>query len=290
MMRGFVMDYYEEEERFVGITSFTTKQGEIFIVNESAIKTEEDFEGLIHQMYEYAERNYYYYKEVAPGSGGLMLEKARLGYILMEDREPHYYRHTYYNLYVHIEPHDGQYNEDWEREVVEKGPEFLQYRLRLTERARRELEIWYRLRLEEELRRKWKEAELRYDVFISYSSADSSEANQLFEAVKRAGGRAFLSAKSLKPGGDFAEDIRESLIAARQLWLLVSPTSLKSDWVLSEWGAAWALEKKIVPILHRCSPEQLPDRLSRLHCIDFYRFPELIAQTFPVKPAEERRS
>lgn len=281
------MDYYEEEERFVGITSFTTEQGEIFIVNESAIKTEEDFESLIHQMYEYAERDYYYYQEVAAGGSRLMGEKARLGYILMEERETHYYQHIYYNLYVRIEARDGQYNYDWEKGVVEKGPEFLQYRLRLTERTKRELEIWYRLRLEDELRRKWKEAQLRYDVFISYSSSDSSEANQLYEAVKSAGGRAFLSNKSLKPGGNFAEDIREALVASRELWLLVSPTSLKSDWVLSEWGAAWALEKKIVPILHRCSPEQLPDRLSRLHCIDFYRFAELIAQTFPAKPREE---
>lgn len=285
------MVYHSDDEHdFSGITPITKKQGQvIYIVNEEAIKTEEDFENLIRQMYEYAERDFYYYPKVAPGGGGVMMEKSRLGYILMEERETHYYQHPYYDWYVRIEPRDGQYDYDWEKEVAEKGPEFLQYRLRLTERARRELEVWYCLRLEEELRRKWKEAELRYDVFISYSSADSNEANQLFEAVKGAGGRAFLSAKSLKPGGDFAEDIRESLIAARQLWLLVSPTSLKSDWVLSEWGAAWALEKKIVPILHRCSPEHLPDRLSRLHCIDFYRFPELIAQTFPAKPAEERR-
>jgi hypothetical protein len=286
------MVYHSDDEHdFSGITPLTKEQGHvIYIVNEDAIKTEEDFENLIRQMYEYAERDFYYYPKVAPGSGGVMREKSRLGYILLEERETHYYQHTYYDWYVRIEPRDGKYDQDWEREVVEKGPEFLQYRLRLTERARRELEVFYRLRLEEELRRKWKEAELRYDVFISYSSADSSEANQLFKAVKRAGGRAFLSAKSLKPGGDFAEDIRESLIAARQLWLLVSPTSLKSEWVLSEWGAAWALEKKIVPILHRCSPEQLPDRLSRLHCIDFYRFSELIAQTFQAKPAEEGRN
>jgi TIR domain len=62
--------------------------------------------------------------------------------------------------------------------------------------------------------------------------------------------------------------------------LLVSPTSLKSDWVLTEWGAAWALGKKIVPILHRCSPEQLPDRIRRLQCVDFYKYSELIARIF----------
>src|SRR6185295_17465392 len=37
------------------------------------------------------------------------------------------------------------------------------------------------------------------------------------------------------------------------------------------------------PILHRCGPEQLPDRIRRLHCIDFYKFAVLIKQTFPLK-------
>jgi hypothetical protein len=155
--------------------------------------------------------------------------------------------------------------------------------LKLTERTRRELETLQRLELEEEFKRKRREAEYSTDVFISYASADSNEANQLYEAILGRGKKAFLAGKSLRPGEDFADEIRQALVSSRELWLLVSPTSLKSDWVLSEWGAAWALGKRIVPILHRCSPEQLPDRIRRLQCIDFYRFAELIEQTFPTK-------
>lgn len=119
-----------------------------------------------------------------------------------------------------------------------------------------------------------------YDVFLSYASADQQEANSLYEAILQARGKIFLAAKTLKPGDDFAEEIRKALWAARELWLLVSPNSLNSDWVISEWGAAWVLQKRIVPILHRCRPEELPDRIRRLHCIDFYKYPELIKARF----------
>jgi hypothetical protein len=117
----------------------------------------------------------------------------------------------------------------------------------------------------------------KYDVFISYSSLDQEQANEMYEAITTAGKKAFLSAKDLKPGEDFADAIRSQLKSSRELWLIVSPNSLKSEWVLTEWGAAWALSKKIVPILYRCKPDDLPERLRRLHSIDFHKYQQLIA-------------
>jgi len=122
--------------------------------------------------------------------------------------------------------------------------------------------------------------EYNHDIFISYSSLDENEAGVLYQALVDIGKRAFLSAKSLNPGENFAEEIRSHLIRSRELWLLVSPNSLKSEWVLTEWGAAWVLQKKIVPILHRCGPEDLPLRLRGIHSIDFYKYRELIKTTF----------
>ena len=120
----------------------------------------------------------------------------------------------------------------------------------------------------------------KYDVFISYSSLDQEQANILYNAVKDAGRQPFLSAKDLAPGQDFAEEIRKQLAASRELWMLVTPNSLRSEWVLTEMGAAWVLEKKIVPILHRCRPDELPDKLRRLHCTDLYKVSDLINVTF----------
>jgi hypothetical protein len=120
----------------------------------------------------------------------------------------------------------------------------------------------------------------KYDVFLSYSSKDEEEANKIYEAITSAGGKIFLSSKSLRPGEDFSEKIRIALSESRELWLLVSPNSLKSDWVVSEWGAAWALGKNILPILHRCDLEHLPERISRLQCIDFYKYLDLVDSKF----------
>jgi hypothetical protein len=43
-----------------------------------------------------------------------------------------------------------------------------------------------------------------------------------------------MAPKVLKPGDDFAEEIRLALHGSHELWLLVSPSSAKSEWVISE--------------------------------------------------------
>jgi len=130
------------------------------------------------------------------------------------------------------------------------------------------------------------EFEYNFDVFVSHSLADKKEADKIYIAIMTAGGRAFASEKDIEPGEDFAEEIRKAISFSRELWLLVSPNSINSDWVISEWGAAWVLRKKVVPILLRCGPEQLPDRLRRLHCIDFHEYPDLVNNTFQKEQKE----
>lgn len=125
-----------------------------------------------------------------------------------------------------------------------------------------------------------KDVPYQYDVFLSYSSRDGELAKELCEALEAAGAKTFLAVKNLNPGEDFAEKIKKALYESCAVWLLVSPSSLKSDWVVSEWGAAWAFDKKIVPLLYRCDLENLPDRIRRVECWDFHRFPELIKNTF----------
>ncbi|HEV7746013.1 MAG TPA: toll/interleukin-1 receptor domain-containing protein [Pyrinomonadaceae bacterium] len=119
-----------------------------------------------------------------------------------------------------------------------------------------------------------------HDVFMSYSSQDREQAHLICEAIEAAGGSVFLAEKSLKPGEEFAERIRESLVEANELWMLVTPNSLKSEWVIAELGAAWAFQKKIVPILFRCEPGDLPERLRGTQSIDFHKYLELVHATF----------
>jgi hypothetical protein len=126
-------------------------------------------------------------------------------------------------------------------------------------------------------------SDLIYDVFLSYASTDSHEASQIYDSIISAGGTAFLSNKTLRAGDDFEEAIRDALHASAELWLLLSPNSLRSEWVISEWSAAWAVRKRIIPILFRCVPAEAPDRIRKLHCIDFHKYPDLIKDLFPGK-------
>jgi hypothetical protein len=174
----------------------------------------------------------------------------------------------------------GDYTHEWQRTVVEKGPEYTRIRLKLSERKRLEMETLHRIQAEHIYREQLRHDKNAVDVFLSYASADQSEAERIHAEIVVAGGTVFLAKKSLTAGEDFAERIREALRHAREVWLLLTPASLKSEWVLTEWGAAWVLEKPIIPILHRCSPEQLPGRLARLQCIDLYRVSELITNRF----------
>lgn len=108
----------------------------------------------------------------------------------------------------------------------------------------------------------------RYDIFLSYSSADTTAADKVVQALEDAGLTVFRASKDLRPGDDFSDRIRQALANATEICLLVTPSSLKSAWVTTEWGAAWAFGKTIVPVLYRVAPEQLPDRLQQKHCLD----------------------
>jgi hypothetical protein len=122
-----------------------------------------------------------------------------------------------------------------------------------------------------------------YDVFLSYSSPDSKEAEYIKEDLERLDRSVFMSEKSLKPGQDFAEEIRDAIKSSQELWMLCSPSSLKSSWVATEWGAAWIIGKITIPILHQCSSDELPERLKKLQCIDLYRVKEYITERFSEK-------
>lgn len=122
-----------------------------------------------------------------------------------------------------------------------------------------------------------KPAGIGHDVFLSYSTQDKDEAREIYDAVQRVGRRCFLSEKSLRPGDNFNEEIRSALEHAHEVWILVSPGSIQSTWVQREVAAAWALKKRIVPILLRCAPDDLPEILAASQAIDFHRVHAFIA-------------
>lgn len=113
------------------------------------------------------------------------------------------------------------------------------------------------------------QADARYDSFVSFSFTDSGHARDLAALIEGSGMVPFLAVHAIQGGDDFAESIREGLSTSAEVVLLVSRASLGSEWVTTEWGAAWVLGRRITPILLDVSVEELPDRLRRLQCIQW---------------------
>lgn len=113
-------------------------------------------------------------------------------------------------------------------------------------------------------------------IFISYSSVDEKLALEIREKLDERSISSFLAPKDLKSGDLFEDKIRDSLLTCTEVFLLVTPNSLKSEWVISEYGAAWVLKKTIVPILFRCNPEDLPSKLANRQAKDFHEIDTII--------------
>ncbi len=113
--------------------------------------------------------------------------------------------------------------------------------------------------------------DIQYDVFLSYSVADRETALEITQRLDEERISYFLAEKSIGPGQIWESEIKEAIRACRQFWILVTPNSLNSEWVTSEWAAAWVLEKTIVPVILRCRPDELPTRLQVYQCLDFHK-------------------
>jgi hypothetical protein len=97
----------------------------------------------------------------------------------------------------------------------------------------------------------------QYDVFISYSHLDNELANSLYSKLKSAGLRCFLSEKDIAASERWENRIRDALRSSQRVLLLITPNSKDSSWVIAETGAAWALDKPLVPALVYVGTDEL---------------------------------
>jgi hypothetical protein len=77
------------------------------------------------------------------------------------------------------------------------------------------------------------------------------------EKVTAAGATPWLDEKELKGGDTLGEKIRQGIDACQEAIVLVSPNSVKSQWVLFEMGAVWGQKKRVTPVLHGVTHEAL---------------------------------
>jgi hypothetical protein len=86
-------------------------------------------------------------------------------------------------------------------------------------------------------------------VFISYSWADSDLVGALAKAFDTAQVPYFLDKKDVRWGDELRVKISVGLAESSDLLVVLSPASIKSQWVPYEIGQAVALKKRVLPFL-----------------------------------------
>jgi len=96
-----------------------------------------------------------------------------------------------------------------------------------------------------------------FDIFVSYAHADADTAACLASRLDDEGFRCFLAEKDIRPGEEWVPRIRDALIASERILLLITPNSKDSRWVNAEAGAAWGLDKQLIPALMFVTPNEV---------------------------------
>ena len=90
-----------------------------------------------------------------------------------------------------------------------------------------------------------------FDAFISYSSHDSDVATRLEEGLKQEGFEVWLDKREVLVGHNIVDRVSLGLSDSRFVTLLLSSSSVQSEWAKSEWTVAYVteIESKNVVIL-----------------------------------------
>ena len=122
----------------------------------------------------------------------------------------------------------------------------------------------------------------QYLVFISHSTKDRWVAKQMSNLIEEKGRewgiKTFLDEKDIDGGDLISESIRINIQKCDEFLLLLSRYSVNRPWVLIELGAAWGLEKRVVTIIDKVTPDEMPEVISPYKAIDINNFDQYIAQ------------
>jgi nucleoside 2-deoxyribosyltransferase len=106
-------------------------------------------------------------------------------------------------------------------------------------------------------------------VFISHSIADQVLARTIRNLLVHRVNAQVFSTEDLSAGERWETKLRNELAAADVVVAILTPHSVDSSWVLHEIGAAWALEKPIIPLVTRRDVlNKMPVPLSRAQVIE----------------------
>ncbi len=97
-----------------------------------------------------------------------------------------------------------------------------------------------------------------YSVFVSHASADKWVAKTMCEKIDSQGAESFRDDRDIDGGDDIPEKIRQAIKKCQDFVVLLSPLSLKRDWVRLEMGAAWGWKKRVIIVLMHVGDSPFP--------------------------------
>lgn len=121
-------------------------------------------------------------------------------------------------------------------------------------------------------------------VFLTYAKTDGEYARRLRNLLSRHLNLHIFTPDMLSAGEDWLSKIKNEVSQCDVFIVLLSPDSINSEWVLSEVGAAWALNKLIIPVVTQ--PElfsEIPIYLREYHLLEIKyleEHPEAVGQIF----------
>lgn len=113
---------------------------------------------------------------------------------------------------------------------------------------------------------------MNHDVFISYSSKDSSAAQAICHCLEQNNIRCWIAPRNITPGSEYGDLIDEAIKQAKVVVVLFSERSASSPWVNGEMNIAFEEQKTIIPFRLDKTPLKGQSRvmLNQIHWIDAY--------------------
>ncbi|WP_280209166.1 toll/interleukin-1 receptor domain-containing protein [Nocardia cyriacigeorgica] len=139
-------------------------------------------------------------------------------------------------------------------------------------------------------------ARTRYDIFISYSSADRTLVEKIANDLKKSSVRPWWDAWEMKPGDSLRERINDGIASARYFMVVLSSESLKSNWVKYELNSGMILdiEQQGVRVIPAVAPnlpqEEIPVDLRARKCVFLNRanYTQAVADVIDLIQPERR--
>jgi len=118
-------------------------------------------------------------------------------------------------------------------------------------------------------------------IFLSYVTADREYAHKLYSLLSKRPNLYIFTPEMLSAGEAWESILKKELSQSDIFVVLLSANSVDSEWVLHELGAAWALNKPIIPVVtHPEVFSKIPLTLRQIKLIEIKELekPEVIDQ------------